>query len=235
MPETMIERGFPNCQCGLLALTGLGAMGEAPNSGLEAWHHQVMALPLPKMTPEEYLAIERNAEYKSEYFDGQMYAMAGSSANHSEVSARLIRALLNRVESLGCRVYTSDMKVRTQESGLYTYPDVSVVCGKPIILTGGGDVLSNPKVIVEVLSKSTEADDRGFKFQQYQRIATLEDYLLVSQVEPLVERFSRMPGGEWSGYAIARGMDASVVIPSLRIDIPLAEIYSTINFASSQE
>lgn len=189
-----------------------------------------MAVPIPKLTPEEYLKIERAAEYKSEYYRGEMFAMAGGSTGHSGLAAQLIGLLLNRLRGKGCKVYTSDLKVRTQSSGLYTYPDVSVVCGKPVLADDENDVLVNPRVIFEVLSPSTEAKDRGFKFQQYKQIETLEAYVLVSQREFLVERFSRAAGGAWTVYAEVRGMDAVLTLKSLGIEIPLAEIYQDVEF-----
>ena len=187
-----------------------------------------MALPLPKLTPEQYLAIEREAEYKSEYFKGEMYAMAGGTANHSDLAGSLNAIFRNRLAGRNCKVFNSDMRVRTGADGLYTYPDVSVVCGPRIFADDEGDVLVNPKLIVEVLSKSTQANDRGYKFQEYKKIASLEEYVLVSQSEPLIERYWRAPGGAWSAYAEARGLNAPLLLQSLGIEIPLAEIYRDI-------
>jgi Uma2 family endonuclease len=190
-----------------------------------------MALPLPKLTPEQYLAIEREAEYKSEYFNGEMYAMAGGSRAHSKLSMRLARILMDHLDGSNCEVYGSDMKVRTDPRGLYAYPDVTVACGEPS--NDQSDVLTKPKLIVEVLSNSTESKDRGFKFQEYKKITSLEEYVLVSQSEPLIERFSSAPGGVWSGHAEARGLDATLVLESLGLEIPLAEIYRDIEFDTS--
>jgi Uma2 family endonuclease len=170
-----------------------------------------MALPRPKLTPEQYLAIEREAGYKSEYFNGEMYAMAGASKDHLQIESRLIGLLFTRLDSRGFQIYTSDARVRVDQDGFYTYPDVTVVCGKPIFGTEKGDVLLNPKAIFEVLSPSTEAKDRGFKFHQYQEVETLDEYILIPQSEPLIERFWRELGGEWSGNpitSIKRGQQA---------------------------
>jgi Uma2 family endonuclease len=192
-----------------------------------------MAVPLSKLTPDEYLGIERDAEFKSEYFNGEMFAMAGGTPTHSELAANLITVIRSRLVGRGCKVYTSDLRVRTgTTTGLYTYPDVTVVCGKPVFATDEADVLTNPTLLVEVLSKSTEAKDRGFKFQQYKQIATLMEYVLVSQTEPLVERFWRSAGGEWT-YADAHGMEATIGLNSIGIDVALAEIYRDIEFESS--
>ena len=140
-----------------------------------------MALPLPRLTPRQYLQIERDAEHKSEYYRGETLAMAGGSPEHSEIAANLIGILRSRLSGKGCKVYTSDLKVRTEPDGLYAYPDVTVICGKPIRLEDDPHVIENPKVLFEVLSPSTEANDRGFKFQQYKHIESLSEYVLVSQ------------------------------------------------------
>jgi Uma2 family endonuclease len=189
-----------------------------------------MALPIPKLTPEQYLAIEREAEYKSEYFYGEMYAMAGASKDHLQIESRLVGLLFARLDSQGCRVYTADARVRVNDQGLFMYPDVTVVCGKPVFGTNKGDVLLNPKVIFEVLSPSTEAKDRGFRFHLYQEIPTLLEYVLVSQSEALIERFWRVPEGEWSGYSKTQGLDATLKLGSLDIAIPLADIYRGVEF-----
>ena len=189
-----------------------------------------MALPIPRLTPAEYLKIERAAEYRSEYYRGEMFAMAGGSPRHSRFAARLIRAVMNRMDGKDCEAYTSDLKVLTEPDGLYTYPDVSVVCGKPILADGEDDVIVNPKIIFEVLSKSTEAHDRGFKFQQYKQIESLDQYVLVSQTEPLIESFSRGPDRSWTEYSEARGMQAVLVLKCLGIEIPLADICQDAGF-----
>ena len=192
-----------------------------------------MAVPIPKLTVDQYLAIEHEAEYKSEYYRGEMFAMAGGSRVHSRLNVRLASIMLNRLDGTGCEVHGSDMKVQTGRDGLYTYPDVTVVCGKPVFADGQSDVLVNPKLIFEVLSKSTEEKDRGFKFQQYKMIASLEEYVLVSQSEPLVERYGRQPGAAWTDYSEARGLEAAIEIRSLGLAIKLAEIYRDVDFESA--
>ena len=199
----------------------------------DAWHHSSgvpVAVPLPRLTPEKYLEIERTAEYRSEYFRGEMFAMPGGTRRHSRLGMDLGRILMNRLKEIGssCQVFGPDMKVRTAPDGLYAYPDVSVTCGE--LVSDLTDFLTRPKLIIEVLSVSTEAHDRGFKFQQYKRIASLEEYVLVSQFEPLIECFWRAPGGEWSGSSEVRGLDASLVLASVGLTIPLAEIYEGVQF-----
>ena len=187
-----------------------------------------MAVPLPKLTPDEYLAIEREAEYKSEYFNGEMFARPGGSPNHSRICTRLIVALGSRLEEGGCEVFSSDLRIRTAAAGLYAYPDVTVVCGTPVI--EDTDLLTNPRLIFEALSDSTEARDRGFKFRRYKQIPSLKEYVLVSQAEPYIEQFQRAADGEWTNYSEVRGLEAVLVLKSVGIEIPLAEIYRGIRF-----
>jgi Uma2 family endonuclease len=141
-----------------------------------------MSPPAPELTPEQYLAIEREADYKSEYFNGEMYAMAGGSRAHSKLCMRLAQILMSHLDGTGCEVYGSDMKVRTDRNGLYAYPDLTVTCGEPS--SDQYDVLIRPRLIIEVLSKSTESKDRGFKFQQYKKTDSLEEYVLVAHPNP---------------------------------------------------
>ena len=194
-----------------------------------------MALPIPNLAAEGYLAIEREAEYKSEYYRGEMFAMAGASRNHSRINLRIAALLLYRLNGRGCEVHGSDMKVQTAPNGLYTYPDVSVACGRPDFVDKRRDVLTNPKLIVEVLSKSTEAKERGFKFHLYKQIPSLDEYVLVSQHEPLVERFGRPAGGAWNDYSEASGLEATLILKSLDLAIQLAEIYHEIEFDQRQD
>jgi len=189
-----------------------------------------MTVPIPKLTLEEYLTDERKAAFKSEYYRGEMFAMAGGTGKHSEVGVLIATSLRSRLSKRGCKIYNSDMRVLTDATGLCTYPDVTVVCGKPAFADDSKDVLVNPKVIFEVLSDSTEGHDRGFKFQQYKRIETLEEYVLVSQAEPLVESFGRSPGGAWTEYSESRGMDGVLSLKSLCLEIPLNEIYEDVEF-----
>src|SRR5919206_4091804 len=153
------------------------------------------SLPSYYLSPEEYLAIERKAEYKSEYFDGVVYAMAGGSERHNLIAANIIIALGVQLRDRPCRVYPSDLKVRVPNSRKFFYPDVSVVCGETQFADEERDVVLNPIVVVEVLSESTAAFDRGKKFQSYQQIESLQEYLLVSQDEFVVEHFLRQEGG----------------------------------------
>ncbi len=149
-----------------------------------------------RFTPEQYLALERKAAFKSEYFDGCIRAMAGASRAHNLIALNLGSEIRSQLRDRPCETYVSDMRVRTGPSGLYTYPDVVVVCGEPRFEDDELDTLLNPTVIVEVLSPSTEAADRGRKFASYRRLASLQEYVLVAQDRACVERYTRQ-GDEW--------------------------------------
>ena len=155
------------------------------------------AQPQPRLTPEQYLEVERAAQFRSEYYNGRMYAMSGGTHPHAIVIGNLARELGVALKKGPCVVTTSDMRVRVSKTGLYTYPDIVVVCDPPRYGDGRHDTVLNPALIVEVLSPSTEAYDRGFKFAQYRTLESLQEYALVSQSEPRVEIFRRQPSGDW--------------------------------------
>src|SRR5271165_4915242 len=154
------------------------------------------AAPKKRYTPQEYLALERQAAYKSEYLDGNIIAMAGASREHNLITGNLGRSIGNQLEHRPCETYASDMRVLVSKTGLYTYPDVSVVCGDALFLDDEKDTLLNPTVIVEVLSPTTEMYDRGKKSGHYRRLASLREYVLVAQDEVHVERYLRQ-GDDW--------------------------------------
>ena len=179
------------------------------------------------VTPEEYLALEREAETKSSYIDGEILPMPGASEKHTLIMGNLVGELYTRLSGRGCRIYPSDLRVRVSETGMYTYPDVCVVAGKPQMLADGkNDNLLNPTVIIEVLSPSTEAFDRGRKWENYRQLASLREYLLVSQAEPLVERLLR-DGEDWKRTEF-RGLDAVVRFESLDCEVPLVKVYDQV-------
>ena len=149
------------------------------------------------LTPEQYLDIERKAEYKSEYYRGEMFAMAGASLAHNTLVANLIGEFHGKLRAGPCRVLPSDMRVRVTSTGLYTYPDVVVVCGEPRVLDNQMDTLLNPSVLVEVLSPSTEDYDRGRKFEQYQSIESLREYLMLASDRVHADLYTRQPDGRW--------------------------------------
>jgi len=192
---------------------------------------QIRQLHIP-VTVADYLAGERapGSVIRHEYLDGEVWAMAGESLEHSTICTHLIYLLVGQLRGKPCRALSPNMKVRTNPTGLYSYPDLTVVCGEPIFHDEHRDVLVNPTVIVEVLSPTTEAFDRGTKWICYQQIATLSDYLLIAQNRPFIEHYVRQTDGRWL-YSIAESLAASVEIASIDCRIPLAEVYERIEFA----
>ncbi len=184
---------------------------------------------LSRISEAEYLRLERSAVAKSKYFNGEIFAMAGGSPAHSVIAINLGGELRSRLKATDCVVYNGDLKVKVQTTGLFTYPDVSVVCGAQRFLDEETDTLLSPVVVFEVLSESTEAYDRGKKFENYRQIPSCREYLLVSQTEPRVEQFIRQPNGEWT-LKEAAGLDSKITLPSLKIFLPLAEVFSKMKF-----
>ncbi len=179
------------------------------------------------LTSEQYLEIERKAEFKSEYYQGEMFAMAGAKEGHNLVVANLISELHQQLRPRPCRVYPSDMRVRISPSGLYTYPDVTVVCGEPQFVDQERDTLLNPNLIVEVLSPSTEAYDRGRKFKHYRSIESVSEYLLVASEQITAELFTRQPDGSWLLVEVSR-LEDSLHLQSVGCRLTLADIYQKV-------
>ena len=179
---------------------------------------------------EDYLYWERLADVRSEFYDGHIVMMAGGSPGHSLLTANMIVELGNVLRGSGCRVYSSDLKVRSGPTQ-FVYPDATVICGELHYHDAEADVVTNPCLVVEVLSPSTENNDRGVKWMRYQRMPTLTDYLLVSQDEPRVEHRHRDEAGEWQSVTY-QGQEAEINVPSLNCRIPLRQIYDGIEFAS---
>ena len=187
---------------------------------------------LPKrfFTPEEYLALEVVAEYRSQYVDGEIFAMAGAQPWHIDVTGNLIVALRTRFLGRPCKVYFNEMRVRSEPGNLWTYPDVVALCGTPVFDTGQDPyTLLNPQVIFEVLSPSTETFDRGEKFRRYRLLESLTDYVLVSSDRRRVDHYRVQENGIWicEEYTNPRGR---LQLASLDCDLPLAEIYEGVTF-----
>ena len=183
------------------------------------------AVPKRKMTEAEYLAFERDAEAKHEFYDGEIFAMAGASRAHNELKDNLIGELHARLKGGSCRTYSADMRVKVNRTGLYTYPDILIVCGPPQIQqTAGTDTLLNPQVVIEILSDSTERYDRGKKFEHYKRLPTVLEYVLVSQERALVDRYVRQPDKTWvlTTFDDPAGEFALATVP---VRFPLADVY----------
>jgi Uma2 family endonuclease len=191
-----------------------------------------MAAPntVPRLTEAEYLALERAAPFKSEFFGGEMFAMAGGSPMHSLIAANLIRELGTKLKGRPCRPFTSDLRLKVEATGLCTYPDVSVVCGPLQFAAGTDDTVVNPTLLIEVLSDATEAYDRGEKFQHCRQMPSLKEYVLASQRLPRIEHFLRRPNEEWA-LRMAEGKDATLTLPTLEITIELSEVFAGVDFA----
>ena len=183
--------------------------------------------PKPSLSPEEYLAIERHAEIRSEYLDGEMFAMSGGSRAHNLIVTNIVRELSLHLKKHPCEVYSGDQRVRIPEVGLYTYPDVVVACGEPRFEDEHLDTLLNPVLIIEVLSPTTEAYDRGKKFQYSQKIDSLAEYVLVAQDQHRVERFLRQDGNEWL-LTTTTGLGSTVPLSSIQCTLALAEVYDKV-------
>lgn len=181
------------------------------------------------LTEAEYLAIERSARTKSDFYAGEMYAMAGAKRKHNLIVSNLIRVLGNQLQSKPCEIYPADMRVKVDQTGLYTYPDVVVVCGEPEFLDEHEDTLLNPTLLIEVLSESTYQYDRRLKSQHYQKLRSLREYLLIEQEVPLVERYERSRGGKWL-LSSTNKLTATVPLKAIRCRLELSEIYARIKF-----
>ncbi|ANE54089.1 Uma2 family endonuclease [Methylomonas sp. DH-1] len=179
-----------------------------------------------RYTAEEYLSLERSTSIKSEFHDGQIYAMTGASREHNLISGNIYRELSQQLKSRPCEAYINDMRVKATEARSYHYPDIAVVCGKPEFEDAQVDTLLNPMLLIEVLSPSTEAYDRGGKFAHYRKIPSLREYLLVMQDQPGIERYLRQ--GEVWILSEALGLEASVALESIDCRLSLREVYDKV-------
>jgi Uma2 family endonuclease len=202
-----------------------------------------LAQPKPLYTDEEYLTLERAAEYRSEFYDGEIYAMAGESVSHGIISSNLVRYLGNQLDGKPCFAFSKDIKVRSgmlppsrfSVKGFYSYPDIVVACHEWQFHDQYRDVLLNPTVIIEVLSPSTEAFDRGDKAWRYRNhLPSLTDYLLVAQDEAFVDHFHKDPDGRWFVTSY-RGLDAVIHLASIDCALRLADIYNRIDFPVEED
>lgn len=180
----------------------------------------------PFVTPQEYLALERRAEGKSEYVNGMVYAMTGASREHNLIALNVASELRTQLRGRPCETYTSDMRVKVSATGMYTYPDVVALCGEPAFEDAQVDTLLNPAVIVEVLSESTERYDRGENFAHYRRIASLREYVLVAQDRARVEHYARRDE-QWLLTEID-GLEGELALPSLGCTLRLADVYERV-------
>jgi Uma2 family endonuclease len=187
------------------------------------------AAPQQVWTPESYLAFERESETKHEYLAGEIFAMTGASENHNLVTANTLASLHAQLRRTPCRIYPSDMRLKVPAVGLYTYPDVTVVCGEPQFDEDEvPDTLLNPTVLIEVLSPSTESYDRGKKFQHYRTLESLQEYLLISQESARIEHYVRQ-GEQWL-FSDAYRLEDVVKLPSIDCSLALADVYEKVTF-----
>lgn len=177
-------------------------------------------------TTEDYLSLERNAPYKSECHDGEIYAMTGASRQHNLIVFNIARELGLQLKNRPCEAYVNDMRVKAVTARSYHYPDITVVCGTPQFEDAHVDTLLNPTVLIEVLSPSTEAYDRGGKFAHYRKIASLCEYLLVTQDQPSIERYLRQ-GDIWM-LSETIELDATVSLESIGCTLSLREVYDKV-------
>ncbi|MBI3465549.1 MAG: Uma2 family endonuclease [Planctomycetes bacterium] len=186
----------------------------------------------PVLTEAEYLARERTADFRSEFLRGEMFAMSGAKYPHNRVKENAARNLGNQLEGGPCFVLSSHQRVKISPTGLYTYPDILIVCGSPEFEDSALDTLLNPRVIFEVLSELTEAYDRGAKFAHYRQLASLEEYVLISQDCPLVERYLRQPDGTWVLTAVS-GLEATLPLASVGARLTLGVIYAGLEMSET--
>jgi Uma2 family endonuclease len=190
-------------------------------------------VPKKLLSEDEYLAIERAAAFKSEFYRGEMFAMAGTSHQHARIKHNIERRLGEQLEGGPCEVASSDLRVRVSANGLYTYPDVVVICGETEYADDEFDTVLNPRVVFEILSDSTESYDRGEKFNLYKGAPSLQEYVLVSQRRAFVEAFVRQPNNRWL-QSTAEGLDSSIALSSVEVRLSLAEVYARVIFPPLQ-
>jgi Uma2 family endonuclease len=179
---------------------------------------------------KEYLALERESEIKHEYWNGEIFAMTGASFKHNRIAVNVSRILDNQLENRECDVLAGDMRVKITATGLYTYPDVVVVCGEPELeIIEGMETLLNPVLIVEVLSPSTKDYDQGSKFDHYRSLESLGEYVLINQNEPHVMLYVKQPDGSWN-LSETREIDSTIHLPLLDCNLALREVYRRVKF-----
>lgn len=192
------------------------------------------SIPKTRMTPEQYLVQERKAEYRSEFFRGETFAMAGATRSHNLICTNLVRRLAEQFDNRDCEVYQGDMRVKVSATGLYVYPDVVVACEQPKFEDEELDTLLNPRVLVEVLSKTTERYDRGTKWRHYQSLPSLREYVLVSQASALVEVYRRTDDERWL-YVAYHEPSQPIILESIDCQLQLDQIYAKVSLDPEQD
>lgn len=182
-----------------------------------------------KFTPEEYLALERAAESRSEYHDGEIFAMAGASRRHNQITRNLGGLLFNGLKGTTCEHYISDMRLKVEETGLYTYPDLVVACEPQRFEDEDKDTLLNPRLIIEILSRSAENDERGTRFENYRRIGWLKECVFIAQQSPHVEHHVIKADGYWT-MTETRNLEDAIKLKSVTVTLALKDIYQGVEF-----
>lgn len=190
------------------------------------------AFPQPFLSVEEYLLFEETSETRHEYIDGEMVAMTGASIVHNQINQNISRFLDDALDEQGCDLYTSDMRVKVEDTGNYMYPNVVIVCGEKEIEERQGESILNPTILIEILSHSTEAYDRGLKWAHYKRIPSLQEYIIVTQTRPYVEHYIRQNATLWY-YTTYEGLDAVITFPSVEDELSLASLYRKVTFSNA--
>lgn len=182
-----------------------------------------------KWTVEEYLQFERESDERHEFYGSEIYLMTGASERHVLITGNTFSSLHSQLRRTPCRIYAVDMRVKVSATGLYTYPDISVVCGEPAFEDEHVDTLINPTVIVEVLSPSTERYDRGKKFQHYRTLKSLQEYILIGQDNPQIEQFTRTDNDRWL-LNTASQLDAQIELSAIGCTLLVADVYEKVTF-----
>lgn len=192
------------------------------------------AKPKHNYSIEEYLAIERTGPLKHEFYRGEIFALAGSSEAHNLILTNILMSLGMQLRKRPCKVYPSDMRLKISKTGLYTYPDISIVCEPPQFDDSKQDTLLNPIIVIEILSPSTERYDRGKKFQNYRTITTLQEYVLVSQDDYHIERYTNHHQGNWL-LTTYDGRDTTVPLKTINCTLLLDDVYDKVDIVSFDE
>ena len=187
-----------------------------------------------RLTPEQYLEIERAAEFKSEYYQGEMFAMGGAREAHNLIVVNLAAELSVQLRKRPCRAYVNDMRVLIAAADIYTYPDASIVCGEPEFLDGTRDTLLNPNLIVEVLSRSTQRYDRIGKFKHYRSVASVTEYLMISSQGVSAELYTRQADGTWV-LREASKLEDVLELQSIGVRLTLADLYDKVDLSQAAD
>lgn len=184
-------------------------------------------------TPEEYLALEETAEYKSEYHDGEIVPMTGGTTNHNRIARNMLIALSLQLRGQDYEVFIGDVRLWIPKFKRFTYPDVMVIAGQPEYYNNRKDTITNAQVIIEVLSKSTKGYDRGDKFQYYRTIPSFKEYILLDQSQMFIEQYTKQENKRWS-YSVYDEEDAALTFSCFQVEVSLADIYDKVDFAAGE-